>query len=34
VQAVQNDFYTAGAEEMYLIPEWIYSAKVAEGYEI
>lgn len=30
---IQNDFYVNGPSKMFLIPEWIFSAKMREGFE-
>jgi len=30
---IQNDFYVNGSSKMFLIPEWIFSAKMREGFE-
>ena len=32
VKAVENDFYTNGPARMYLVPAWLFSAKIDEGY--
>ena len=34
VQRVENDFYANGPAVAYLVPQWLYSAKLSEGYEI
>jgi hypothetical protein len=30
---IHNDFYVNGPLKMFLIPEWIFSAKMREGFE-
>ena len=34
VLRVQNDFYINGPKEAFLIPEWLFKAKLAEGYSL
>lgn len=34
VQRVENDFYTHGPAQMFVVPEWLYRAKGDEGYEL
>lgn len=36
VQAIVNDFYTAldAPATMYLVPDWLYNTKTAEGFVI
>lgn len=32
LQAVENDYYVRGPITMYLVPDWLYSAKTEEGF--
>jgi len=34
LQRVENDFYVNGPTVAYLVPQWLYSSKLSEGYEI
>lgn len=34
VQEVENDFYENGPAKMFLVPGWLFAAKIDQGYEL